>query len=211
MQNNTSAAEARLVFDSLISEISHVKNIDKLVTWLNEKSDFFTAPASTKYHSNFEGGLLVHTIIMTEIALNSFEHFVKCNPETNIKRENVIKACLFHDICKVNNYKMTPKWVKDENNKWLSYPGYEYNDPFPYGHGEKSVYMIEKFIDLTKDEILAIRHHMGNYEGMQYGSVAKMALDKAFEMSPLCSIVHTADVMASFAFEKRLDLKKMAK
>lgn len=196
-------------FYELANEIK-TKGITELLSWLESKTDFFIAPASTKYHSNFDGGLLVHTVIMTENALHTYEKYIKENPNSNITRENVIKAGLFHDLCKVNCYKKAEKWVKDDNNKWISYLSYEYSDSFPYGHGEKSVLFINNFMPLTKDELLAIRYHMGHFEGLQYGSVGKMGLDSAFETSPLVAIMHTADVLASFCFEERIDPKKEA-
>ncbi|MEG1142240.1 MAG: hypothetical protein RSE41_07335 [Clostridia bacterium] len=178
---------------------------------MENKTDFFTAPASTKYHSNFDGGLLVHTIKMTEIALHIYDLYIKDHPDSKLTRESVIKAGLFHDLCKINNYKKSEKWLKNSDNKWVSYLGYEYIDTFPYGHGEKSILFINNFMPLNKDEMLAIRHHMGNFEGFQYGSVGKMALDAAFAESPLVIIIHTADSLASFAFEDRIDYAKNAK
>lgn len=151
------------VFDKFVSNIKR-EGIQDLVRWLKEDTDFFTSPASTNYHGNYEGGLLEHSINVTKFALYNYNALVKQKPEIEEQTESVIIAALFHDLCKTNCYHMEKKWVKDENNKWKDYIGYVVKDPFPLGHGEKSVYLLSKFIKLTDAEALAIRWHMSSYE-----------------------------------------------
>jgi len=157
---------------------------DKLLEWL-EKSDFFTAPASTKYHGAYEGGLCEHSI-------NVFNRLECQNQETR-----AICASL-HDICKAKMYKQDTKNVK-VNGVWEQQPYYTYDEKFPFGHGEKSVFLIERFMKLTVEEAVAIRFHMGAYEGEK----AWNNVSSAFEKYPLAFHLHFADMQATYFDEKR--------
>lgn len=113
---------------------------DDLLDWLNH-SDFFTAPASTRFHGNHEGGLLEHSI----------------------NNETIAIVALLHDVCKVNYYKKGTRNVK-ENGVWVQKEVYEVDEKFPCGHGEKSVIILQNFIHLDSEEIFAIRAHMGGFD-----------------------------------------------
>ena len=133
---------------------------DKLLEWL-EKSDFFTAPASTRHHSAYRGGLCQHSI-------NVYKRFVKLlemeygeNWQKKVSPESVAIMGLLHDVCKVETYVEDFRNVKDENGNWIKKPYYKVEDSLPYGHGEKSVYIISAFMKLTREEALAINWHMG--------------------------------------------------
>ena len=169
------------------------ENIDKLIEWLEKETDFFSAPASTKYHLNYEGGLLVHS-------LNVFRELMKeYNPRNKKEISSVVIVSLLHDICKANYYKIDYKNVKDEEGKWIKEPYYIVNDLDPLGHGEKSVILIQKFIKLSDEEILAIRWHMGGYEpkeNYQY-------LSKAFSKCELALKLHIADLKATYLIENK--------
>ena len=168
-------------FLAICRENIHREGIDKLLAWL-EKSDFFTAPASTRYHGAYEGGLVEHS-------LNVYEQLVNGNPtETNAI------VSLFHDLCKTDYYTVSTRNVK-ENGVWVQKPYYTVDDKFPYGHGEKSVFMIERFMRLTNEEAFAIRFHMGEYSDPNTG--------KAFEKYPLALLLHQADERATFMMEVR--------
>ena len=148
--------QSREQFNKAINFIKR-DGIENLINWLTLETDFFTAPASTIYHSNFEGGLLIHTLNVLRFALHNFNLIVKDKPEYEYLRESVVICALFHDISKTNFYKITEKWTKDENNKWKSYQGYEVIDlSLPLPHGPKSVYLLSKFIKLTDSEATAI-------------------------------------------------------
>ena len=161
---------------------------DKLLAWL-EKSDFFTAPASTKYHAAYEGGLVEHSI-------NVFERLQCENPETKA-------ICgLLHDVCKVNFYKTDFKNVKNEQTGvWEKAPYYTIEEKFPYGHGEKSVYIISKFVTLTDEEAMAINWHMGGFDDRVKGG--SYALSAVFEKYPLALNLHIADLQATYLDERR--------
>ena len=172
---------------------------DKLLDFL-VKSDFFTAPASTRYHLACEGGLLQHS-------LNVYDCLVDILNRPRMKElygveysdESIAIAGLLHDICKVNFYKTSYRNVKDENGKWVSAPYYTIEDHLPYGHGEKSVYIVSGFMRLTRDEAFAIRYHMG-FSGTEDTN----NVGRALEMFPLAYAVCCADMEAAFLMEGKL-------
>jgi len=183
------------------------EGLNELVNWLETETDFFTAPASTQYHGNYEGGLLEHSMIVTRFALHNFNFIVKLKPELEELRESVILCALFHDVCKTNYYFLEKKWYKDEDNKWKDYIGYVTRDVFPMGHGEKSIYLISKFVKLTDTEVMAIRWHMGATEPSV--SIPNNAHYYAYNEAinnPIVRLIHCADMLAMTIEEKR-DLK----
>lgn len=139
------------------------EGIEKLIDFL-EKTDFFTAPASTRFHSSYEGGLLQHSLNVYDclaglgITTGDVQEFQAAGMRLDsIPQESIIIVALLHDLCKVNFYATEMRWRKDANNKWEQYPVYAVNDRNPYGHGEKSVMMASEFIHLTMEERYAIR------------------------------------------------------
>jgi hypothetical protein len=188
--------------------LTHVKRegIDNLVEWLHT-TDFFDAPSSTAFHGNFEGGLLLHSVNVLEFALTNFNFLLKKRPDLEDLKESVIISALFHDVCKVDTYKKTEKWVKDNNNQWQKYMGYEVEDKFPFGHGEKSVYLVNQHIKLKPSEALAIRYHQGWMEVPSNG-LTRYSFGSAFE-EPLVKLIQTADVMAT-SIEETKDYKALA-
>ena len=172
---------------------------DKLLEFLL-KSDFFTAPASTRYHGACEGGLLQHS-------LNVYDCLVDILARPRMKEvygieysdESIAIAGLLHDVCKVNFYKVGTRNVKDENGKWTTVPYYTIEDNLPYGHGEKSAYIVSAYMKLTRDEAFAIRYHMGFSGTEDPGNVGK-----ALEMFPLAYATCCADMEAAFLMEGKL-------
>ena len=164
--------------------------IENLLNFL-EKTDFYTAPASTKYHNAFEGGLLRHS-------LNVYEALKEL---TNGKwEESTIRIVgLLHDICKINMYKVDYRNKKDETGQWIKEPFYTTDDIMPLGHGEKSIMLISEFIKLSKEELYAIRWHMGGYEPKEN----YVYISKAYEKYPLAVYTHMADLMATYILENR--------
>ena len=154
---------------------------DKLLEWL-EKTDFFRAPASTKFHGAHEGGLVEHSISV-------FNRFACENPESRAI------CALLHDICKVNFYKTEMRNVK-VNGTWEQQPYYVVEDQLPYGHGEKSVYIISGFIRLSRDEAMAINWHMGGFDDRVKGG--SYALSEAFAKYPMALNLHIADMQATY-------------
>ena len=187
----------------------HRKGIDELLDYIEHKTDFFTAPSSTKFHLNTPGGLCRHSINVFEAALKINEHLLRpkqdageCLFSEPLKEESIAVAALLHDLCKCGLYKQVEKWKKDEQNKWVSYIGYEVNDEFPFGHGEKSCYIINFYLRLTKEELLAIRWHMGMFDVAENGSSGRFAFYNACDISPLVVLLQMADMSSSHWFEE---------
>ena len=169
---------------------------DRLLEYLLEKTDFFTAPASTRFHGAYEGGLLEHSLNVYECLCD----FVK-RPRFRdrygfvFEEESLAIVALLHDICKTNFYKTEMRNVK-KNGVWESVPYYTIEDTLPYGHGEKSVYILSGFLRLTRDEAFAIRYHMG-FSGPEDAN----QVGKALEMFPLAFALCVADMEASYYME----------
>ncbi len=180
---------------------THIKRegADKLLEYLLSKSsDFFTAPASTKYHGSYEGGLVEHSLnVYTCLKDYLDRQRVKETYEMSYDDETVAIVALLHDLCKINCYKVGSRNVKDEKGNWQSVPFYEFADALPYGHGEKSVYVITGFMKLTREEAFAIRYHMG-FSGVE----DKRNIGEAFEKFPLSFALCTADMEAAYFIEK---------
>ncbi|MCI1955348.1 MAG: HD domain-containing protein [Oscillospiraceae bacterium] len=163
----------------------------ELLRWL-ESTDFFTAPASTRYHSCHEGGLCEHS-------LNVFYRLTSIISESDAEpTDETIAICgLLHDVCKANFYKATTRNVKNEQTgKWEKQPYYAVEEKFPYGHGEKSVFLIERFMKLTPEEAVAIRFHMGEFESLRSTS-------DAYSKFPLAVMLHVADLEATYLDEEK--------
>ncbi len=171
---------------------------DKLLEYLLSKSsDFFTAPASTRFHGAYEGGLLEHSLNVYECLKDYLTRDrVRNMYKLECEAESVAIVALLHDLCKVNCYKVGSRNVKDANGVWQSVPTYEFEDKLPYGHGEKSVYIITGFMKLTREEAFAIRYHMG-FSGCE----DKRSVGDAFEQFPLAFALNTADMEAAYFLE----------
>lgn len=177
---------------------------DKLLEYLlSPTSDFFTAPASARFHSSYEGGLCDHSINVYECLksyLNSSR--VKEGFGFEYSDESIAIVSLLHDLCKVNVYKKGFRNVKDERGAWQRVDTFEYDDKLPYGHGEKSVYIISGYMKLTREEAFAIRYHMG------YSSTEDARnVSAAFEMFPLAFALSTADSEATYFIESKINLQ----
>lgn len=177
--------------EKYISILSQVPNADGLIEWLT-KTDFFTAPASTKYHNSFECGLVEHSLAV-------YAELKTSKNASQFSRESIIKVALLHDICKANFYVVDYRNAKIDG-KWEQVPFYTVKDDFPYGHGEKSVLLASRFIDLTEQEIMAIRWHMGAFDEAVKGG---FNLSQVYEKYPLALELHIADLRATYLVEKR--------
>ena len=172
---------------------------DKLLDWL-EKSDFFTSPASTRRHSAYRGGLCQHSINVYKRLVKLCEMEYGKDWQSKVNPESVAIIGLLHDVCKVDTYVEDFKNVKDEDGVWRKKPYYRIEDSLPYGHGEKSVYIISAFIKLTREEALAINWHMGEFDiRVQNGSYL---MSEVFYKYPLCFLTHLADLTATYLDEK---------
>ena len=176
---------------------------DKLLDFIcSPSSDFFTAPASARYHSAYEGGLCEHSINVYECLVNYLDRDV-CREKygLNYSEESIAIVALLHDLCKMNIYKVSYRNAKNEAGVWEKVPYYEFDDQLPYGHGEKSVYMISPFMKLSREEAFAIRYHMG-FSNVD-NQMAINSVSKAFEMYPLSFALSTADMEATLYLEEK--------
>jgi len=182
--------------------------IENVISWL-EMSDFFVAPASTVFHGNYEGGLAEHSYDVAITANDIREMLIRRKPEIEqqVSRDNIIIAALLHDVCKANIYKKTTKYRKDQHNQWETYESYsvDYSE-LPLGHGEKSVIRLLRLgLEMTDDEILAIRWHMSAWDLPFQSAEAKGNIYAAKEKSPLLSILQAADGLTSALIDHKID------
>lgn len=186
-------------FETLLQETGR-EGIDRLLDFI-KKSDFYTAPASTKFHGSYEGGLLEHSLNVykrLELKMLLDPIWMQVAEKKGYTKENYIISALLHDLCKTYYYTTEMRNKKDETGKWIQVPFYTVEDKIPLGHGVKSVFMIEEYIKLKPAERYAIRWHMGAYDvtpGEQY------TLGNAIELHPLVLALHEADMEATHIME----------
>ena len=185
-------------FIEIYQQYIHREGADKFLEYLcGKSSDFFTAPASTRYHGSYAGGLAEHSINVFH-CLKAYmdRERVKNEYGLNYSDETIALVSLLHDVCKINCYKAGTRNVKDDNGVWQKVPTYNFDDQMPYGHGEKSVYIISGFMRLSREEAFAIRYHMG-FSGIE----DKGTIGKVFEMYPLAFALSVADMEATYFLE----------
>ena len=171
------------------------RGIPELIDYL-KSTDFFEAPASVKYHGNYDKGLVIHSLSVFDVAKEMNQIF-----DLNISENSIAICSLFHDVCKANFY------VKGTRNKkidgqWHEIEVWEVKDQLPMGHGEKSVYLINKFVKLEDHEALAIRWHLGGFDtavhfSYPYGFPSK----QAFREHKLVALLAAADLSASYLLD----------
>ena len=168
------------------------EGVDEIINFL-EKTDFFKAPASTRFHGNYEGGLLEHSMKVYEILKHKVKNSVI---DINVGDDTLIIVALLHDICKANYYKVDFRNAKNARGEWEKVPYYTVDDTIPYGHGEKSVMMITEYMKLTSEEKYCIRWHMGFTEPKElYGTISL-----AYKKYPLALLMHEADLEATYFY-----------
>ena len=167
--------------------------IDRLLAYLENETDFFTAPASTQFHGAIAGGLLAHSLSVYKLLLN----FSKNIP--NLPKESLILSALLHDICKTNFYVTRVRNVKVPGEKrWEEEETYSIEDSLPLGHGEKSLYLAMRYISLDENEAAAIRWHMGGYDDAARTYTGGIAQSGAFRKYPMAAALSIADLYASY-------------
>lgn len=185
-------------FTDLFCANIHREGADKLLDYL-DGSDFFTAPASARYHLSETGGLCQHSINvykrLKSVLKNEFDDYSKAYSD-----ETVAICGLLHDVCKVNYYTTEYRNVK-EGNEWVKKPFFKVEEKFPYGHGEKSVFIVSQYIKLTAEEAMAINWHMGGFDERVKGG--SNALSEALAKYKLALYLHVADLEATYLDEDR--------
>jgi hypothetical protein len=184
--------------DAFVGELKGTERprLDELIAYL-KTTDFFRAPASTNGHNAYQGGLVDHSLSVCDMA-------IAINDATQVV-ENLdsIRICaLFHDVCKANFYVRGTKNVKIEG-QWQTVEIWKVEDQFPLGHGEKSLYLINQFINLTNEEALAIRWHLGGFDtATHFAFPSGFASKQAFKESKLASLICTADFAATYLIDE---------
>ena len=179
-------------FLTICRENIHREGLEDLLNWL-QRSDFFTAPASTRYHGAYAGGLCQHSLDVYKYALRVMKLY-----DGELNMESLTVAALFHDVCKVNFYKEDKRNQKI-NGIWEEVPYYSIDEKFVFGgHGAKSMYQVQYFMKLTQEEAVAINGHMGFAEGeSSYRNIAG-----AYTHFPLAWVIHVADEAASYLLDR---------
>ena len=184
-------------FVKIYTENIHRQGSQELLNWLLN-TDFFTAPASTKFHCACENGLVMHTVSVFNTIKE--KHF---DEETDNVESFAICGWL-HDLCKAQFYKVSTRNVKNDlTGQWEKVPFYAIEDQFPYGHGEKSVFLIERKMHLKIDEAMAIRWHMG-----EFGDKNSNTISQAYDRYPLAVKLHIADIEATYLMEEAANSAK---
>lgn len=208
-ENGWFADDKKVYFENLLMSTNR-SGVDKVIDFLRQ-TDFYTAPASTIYHSNYKGGLVDHSLSVYALCMNYKQGMIAMDPEieNRLPTESIIISSLLHDICKTNFYKPVLKWKKGDDGQWNNYEGYKAVDLMPCGHGEKSVIMLQYIgLELTVDEILAIRWHMGMFNDGGGNSDLKYSQTAAVKLSPVVSLIQMADFTSSVIFEKEIENNK---
>jgi len=173
-----------------------------------EKAGFFTAPASSKFHLNHEGGLAEHSLNVCKTALELRESMVRLDDSLreSLDRNSIIIASLLHDVCKADIYKPVMKKQKNSFGMFEDVPGYDLDySNFPMGHGEKSVILLLlSGLEMTDDEMLAIRWHMNAWDMPFQSADIKGNYNTAKTKSPLLSLIQAADGLASNLLEREI-------
>ena len=187
-------SEYREIFEHYLTSTGRF-GMDALIEWIRA-TDFYTAPASTAYHGNHAGGLLLHSLNV----YRALEELPKAFHRFTIPPESIAITALLHDVCKIGCYHMDKRNRKNEDGKWESVPYWRYEDEWPMGHGEKSAILLLKYISLTNEELAMIRWHMGQ-ETSIYGRTDGFAQMAAVE--PNIVALHIADLYASFFMDAK--------
>lgn len=178
-------------FEQVVAKHIYREGHVQLMEWLLT-TDFFTAPASTRYHGAEEGGLVLHSLNVHSQLVRLCDFY-----DCKATQESIAIVSLFHDLCKVGTYKIEMRWRKNEQNQWEQYPTYKFDEDFAYGgHGSKSVFLLQSFMKVTPEEASAINCHMGVENG-------NFTVNEVYKRNKLAWLLHVADEAAAFILENK--------
>ena len=190
-------------FESLLRSTGR-KGVENVLTELN-RLGFFNAPASSSFHLNEPGGLVLHSLNVCSAARSIYAMACALNPSrlANLTENSVIVAALLHDVCKAEIYKPTTKRKKLPSGEWVDEPGYTIDySTLPVGHGEKSVIrLLQMGFELTDEEIAAIRWHMCAWDLNFNSNEQRSSIGVAGDRYPLLTILQTADMFSTKILE----------
>lgn len=182
-------------FETLLKSTNR-EGMDKLLEFIR-KSDFYTAPASTRFHSCHEKGLLEHSLNVYDCLISKKNNPIWAEVFKDIEDDSLIVSALLHDLCKTYFYVIEMRNKKDDSGKWVQVPFYTVDDKIPLGHGSKSVMLIEEYIRLKPVERYSINFHMGwSIPKEEYNT-----LGLAMRKHPLVLALHEADQEATYLKE----------
>ena len=181
-------AELREYFDSQLRATER-EGVEELLAYLSDETDFYTAPASTSRHGAIRGGLILHSVTV----LKYLRNFIKPVAD-EVPDDSAVIAALLHDICKANFYTVRSRNVKVGDRQWEEQEYFAIEDQLPLGHGEKSAMLALRFLDLTDDELMAIRWHMGGYDDAARSYSGGLAQAAAYERCKLAVALNVADM-----------------
>lgn len=187
-------------FKQLVERHIQRPGIEDLMDWLEGETDFFTSPASTRFHGSYEGGLCEHSLNVYDQLVFELDTLVGHEWDEIYSQEAVAIVALFHDLCKIGRYTTEVRWRKDDDGQWESYETYAYDkEKTEMGHGPQSVFYIQQFMRLTEQEAQAIFWHMGAYDISPYANLN--GLSSAFGKNPLAFLIHRADMASTYVIE----------
>ena len=197
--NVTNVESAKTEFIDVFTKFIVREGADKLLEYLLN-SDFFTAPASARFHLSEHGGLCQHSLNVYKRLLQTVKNEYGEDYRDTVSDETIAICGLLHDVCKVNYYTVDYRNVK-EDNVWVKKPYFRVEEKFPYGHGEKSVFIVSQYIKLTAEEAMAINWHMGGFDERVKGG--NFSLSDAYAKYKFALLMHVADIMATYIDEDR--------
>lgn len=189
-------------FHRIVEKQISREGIGPFMKWL-DSTDFFTAPASTRHHGAWEGGLVQHSLNVY-VQLNQLAELYGLGEDDGIADvdETIALVSLFHDVCKAGCYKVETRWRKNEYQQWEQYPTYKYEEDFAYGgHGAKSVFLVQSFMKLSPEEASAINCHMGQWDATTYSNPTEV-----YCRNKLAWLLHVADEAADFLMENKQEV-----
>ena len=198
------ARDPRADFLAVYSNTIKRDGAASMLYWLDSKTDFFKAPASRKHHLAQPGGLVIHSLNVYKRLLEITARDVFGGTDGALLAEDVVETVailgLLHDVCKADVYHQTDPFKAAMEGKLATMAPYEFRDPFPLGHGEKSLFLITRHMALTEEEALAIRWHMGAYDDAVQGGSRSMT--EAMNLTPWVWRLQEADMCAAWIDER---------
>lgn len=200
-EKELNAAELTIKFKNIVKEKVKREGVEELLNYL-DSTDFFEAPASTRYHLCEDGGLVQHSLNVYENLVKVIEFLKTFDSDIEVNEESIVLTALFHDLCKANKYEKGTRNVKNtDTGKWEQVPVYNYReDTYEIGHGAGSALLLQQYIKLTSEEIQAIVWHMGAFDLSTYSNVS--CLSKAYSNNILAFALQQADMIATYISEK---------
>ena len=170
------------------------------------KTNFYKAPASTRFHLECEGGLLKHSLNVYDAGMMIRGQVIQREPTqaAMLPEDSIAIVTLLHDTCKSDIYQKATLSRKTADGYWEKYPGYsvDYGTGLPLGHGEKSVIMLLSWgLEMTKEEMLAIRWHMTAWDLPFQSPEHRESFNAAKKQSPLVSLLQLSDGLATGLLE----------